>query len=131
MIVTKQFHLLSAASREVVVDNLENGNFTLVRDNVTNFDDIVEYASKLGITIVEYDSDVELEKVYKELGLDAEDDYNEDDFLDEDDVLREDNPYRHDADGDVNMSGYRDAEEIKCDDPCICGSGKKYKKCCI
>lgn len=131
LIVTKQFHLLSVASREVVVDNLENASFTLVRENVTNFDDIVEYADKLGVTIVEYNSDVELEKVYKELGLDVEDDYNEDDLFDEDDALIEDHQYRHDTDNETNMSGGDNKEKINHDDPCSCGSGKKYKKYCI
>ena len=151
LVVTQQFHLLSVASREVIVDNLEHANITIVRENVSNFADVVAYATKYGIAVAEYDSELELEKVYKELGLDVEDDYNEEDFFDEDEeMLIEEKQYRHGVD-DTNMhmglSGHvhhagcnhgheekpyvRENVKIGRNDPCDCGSGKKYKKCCL
>ena len=151
LIVSKQFHILSLASREVVTDNLENNELVIAKDGVDNFDELVTYAGEFGINIVEYDSDLELEKVYKELGLDSEDDYNEDDFFDEDeDILREENQYRKDIE-DANMHGsvghvhhagcnhgkqnespfVRDGNKTGRNEDCICGSGKKYKKCCL
>lgn len=39
--------------------------------------------------------------------------------------------FRQDMTGVIERSGFKKQQEIGRNDPCPCGSGKKYKKCCI
>ncbi len=38
--------------------------------------------------------------------------------------------HAHDDDHEHSTTYYRDIPKIGRNDPCYCGSGKKYKKCC-
>lgn len=43
---------------------------------------------------------------------------------------RDDNPYKQKSDDSIR-TGSHTAQKIGRNDPCPCGSGKKYKKCCL
>jgi hypothetical protein len=85
--------------------------------------------------------DEELDYVDVDDELDDEWDDEIDDGLDEDfvaddeELVEEDQDYDHDCDdphcGHEGVTVRRESPKVGRNDPCPCGSGKKYKKCCL
>jgi len=116
-----------------LVSDLFDKNIIKDIDNLT----FNNFLSEVNIPLEDFDIDYEISEFYEDLiewreDLELEDDDEDEDYDDDDE----------DYEVEENEDNYSDYEEVKTpfvipesekigrNDPCSCGSGKKYKKCC-